>query len=100
MKFAATALLALGAAVAAQDTIDSLRAQIPACANTCLTKAAQAAGCTVGDYACSCGKRDVLTASATPCLLDPSSGCTTQDLGSMLPLSPFPYRGKHQRKLG
>jgi len=81
MKFAAIVALGL-AAVAGANDIDALRAQIPACANNCLTKAATGAGCTVGDYTCSCAKKDAITQTATPCLMDPSSGCQVNDLGS------------------
>lgn len=62
MKYATT-VLAIAVAVAAQGIAD-----LPSCSLSCVLEGVQGTGCSTTDFACSCGKADVLTPIVTPCV--------------------------------
>lgn len=81
MQFKAIALSTVLGLVAAQSSFDvaSLVAELPSCSLTCLLAGASAADCDSMDYACQCGKQDVIVANATSCL---TTSCNTNDIAS------------------
>lgn len=80
MQFKAIVLSTVLGLVAAQSSdVASLVAELPSCSLTCLLAGASAADCESVDYACQCGKQDVIVANATTCL---TSSCNTNDIDS------------------
>lgn len=80
MQFKAIVLSTVLGLVAAQSSdVASLVAELPSCSLTCLLAGASAADCESMDYACQCGKQDVIVANATSCL---TSSCNTNDIAS------------------
>jgi len=74
MKFSLVAALFASSALAA--TIDL--SQIPACAFSCFTAGAQAAGCGINDLVCQCTTgKTALTNSVTPCV---QKACNAADV--------------------
>lgn len=81
MQFKAIVLSTVLGLVAAQSSdVASLVTELPSCSLTCLLAGASAADCESMDYACQCGKQDVIVANATSCL---TSSCNTNDIASM-----------------
>ncbi|KAG6359204.1 hypothetical protein INS49_012724 [Diaporthe citri] len=78
MQFKAIVLSTVLGLVAAQSSdVASLVTELPSCSLTCLLAGASAADCESMDYACQCGKQDVIVANATSCL---TSSCNTNDI--------------------
>lgn len=81
MQFKAVVLSTVLGLVAAQSSdVASLVTELPSCSLTCLLAGASAADCESMDYACQCGKQDVIVANATSCL---TTSCNTNDIASM-----------------
>jgi hypothetical protein len=77
MRYSLFMVALLATAAYAQD-VATLVGQIPACAINCLTPAITAAGCTLTDYACQCGKgHDAILSGSATCI---STGCSTDDV--------------------
>jgi hypothetical protein len=55
------------ATLLAVATAQSL-ANLPSCSLSCVLTGVSATGCPATDFACSCGKADILTPSITPCV--------------------------------
>ncbi|KAL7619529.1 hypothetical protein AAE478_010069 [Parahypoxylon ruwenzoriense] len=91
MQFAAVSLSLFVAFVAAQNSTSSLPdlvAQIPKCATSCFSSAAQDAQCAATDFTCLCGSgRDQFTSSITPCILI-RSGCSQDDISTASTIAP------------
>ncbi|KAI7786782.1 hypothetical protein LA080_002252 [Diaporthe eres] len=78
MQFKAIVLSTVLGLVAAQSSdVASLVTELPSCSLTCLLAGASAADCESMDYACQCGKQDVIVANATSCL---TTSCNTNDI--------------------
>ncbi|KAH8879074.1 hypothetical protein GQ53DRAFT_834450 [Thozetella sp. PMI_491] len=79
------ALAALFAGLVAADTDpNSIVAQVPSCAMTCLIRGAAAVGCGTVDYKCQCTHMTDLTQAVTPCL---AQGCTVDEIAKTTTLS-------------
>lgn len=83
MQFKNLAFSLFAAAVAADD-VNSLVAQIPSCALTCLVTSATQVNCGITDYKCQCENATELQAVATPCV---SSACSVADQATALKIS-------------
>ncbi|KAF2715441.1 hypothetical protein K504DRAFT_457607 [Pleomassaria siparia CBS 279.74] len=76
MKYATITLSALIALTTAQTIAD-----LPSCSLSCVVDGVSATGCSTTDFACSCGKADVLTPSITPCV---KSACSEDDQAKVI----------------
>ncbi|KAK1589889.1 uncharacterized protein LY79DRAFT_670287 [Colletotrichum navitas] len=81
-----TAITSLLVAIVAADTINQLVDQIPTCAVTCISDQANAVGCDITNFACSCGKISELTPKVVSCLA--TSGCSTADQAKVFQITP------------
>ena len=78
MKYSTVLAVAFASLVSAQSASE-LVAQLPSCVGTCLTDAAEKAGCGATDYACQCGEKyATISVDATPCVL---GACSTGEAG-------------------
>jgi len=101
MKFTATILLTIVALVSARAVEQLAEPVLPKCAQTCLTTAITATGCTGLTSKCACDKSAELGKSAGPCL---HQACSDADFQSMLfflevLLSAFSLRSKENISL-
>ncbi|KAJ8120399.1 hypothetical protein O1611_g10376 [Lasiodiplodia mahajangana] len=72
-----TVALSLFVAIAAADDISDLAAQVPSCAQSCLSDGAKKAGCSTTDYTCQCSNITSITANSALCV---STSCSSDDL--------------------
>ncbi|KAF1988645.1 hypothetical protein K402DRAFT_419461 [Aulographum hederae CBS 113979] len=57
----------------------AIAASYPACANTCLLRGFQTAGCAVNDYKCHCAHVDGISGGLNACLPTTTPACTLDD---------------------
>ncbi|KAI0098871.1 hypothetical protein GGR51DRAFT_536718 [Nemania sp. FL0031] len=69
--------LSLFVAIATADSISDLAAQIPSCAQSCLSDGAKKAGCSTTDYTCQCSNIASITSNSALCV---STSCSSDDL--------------------
>ncbi|KAF2797468.1 hypothetical protein K505DRAFT_322520 [Melanomma pulvis-pyrius CBS 109.77] len=68
------------AAFLALATAQSI-ADLPSCSLSCVLTGVTATGCSPTDFACSCGKADILTPSVTPCV---QKACSAADQAKVI----------------
>ncbi|KAH7051284.1 hypothetical protein B0J12DRAFT_740208 [Macrophomina phaseolina] len=73
MKFISALAMAVMVSAAAAAT----EADIPACAQPCIAKAAPQVGCDANDLKCKCSKADELSSKAASCVMD---ACSNEDV--------------------
>ncbi|KAI1139174.1 hypothetical protein F5Y05DRAFT_340274 [Hypoxylon sp. FL0543] len=90
MQFAAVSLSLFVAFAAAQNStsLPDLVSQLPQCASSCLSSAAQTAGCSAEDFTCLCGdKKESFISSITGCI-GLSGKCSSDDINKLTTLAP------------
>ncbi|KAK2043505.1 CFEM domain-containing protein [Colletotrichum somersetense] len=66
--------------------IAGLVSQLPACAVSCIDKAASTIGCAATDFACLCNSQEKLISTLTPCVL--TAGCSSDEIGAAAKIAP------------
>ncbi|WYZ43219.1 hypothetical protein EsH8_VI_000918 [Colletotrichum jinshuiense] len=74
------------AASSGSTGLPGLISQLPTCAVTCLSTAAQNIGCSVTDFTCLCESSERLITTLTPCVL--TAGCSTDDIANAAKIAP------------
>ncbi|KAI1493826.1 hypothetical protein F5X96DRAFT_119786 [Biscogniauxia mediterranea] len=79
---------ASASATATDASLPDLVSQLPQCAVSCLSTAANAAGCAATDFTCLCGSgKDKFTSSMIGCI-GFGSGCSSDDINKASDLAP------------
>ncbi|KAK1995142.1 hypothetical protein LX36DRAFT_174528 [Colletotrichum falcatum] len=66
--------------------VAGLISQLPACAVSCIDKAATSIGCASTDIACLCKSQEKLVSTLTPCVL--TAGCSSDEIAQAAKLAP------------
>ncbi|OLN89986.1 hypothetical protein CCHL11_07217 [Colletotrichum chlorophyti] len=74
------------ASSSSSTSLPDLVSQLPTCAVSCLSSAADTIGCSATDFSCLCQSQEKLISTLTPCVL--MAGCSTTEIEQAAKVAP------------